>query len=280
MTTAIVHHRRHWMPTLSLLLAGGAAVLGLIAVASDDVGATTPTPTLPVLAVPAPNDTIPTDAPAQTVPEAAPAASVADESTMQLTEHVITDFDSVEVVLSLPQGWNGDELAVATEMDGREVYIGAWDVTHVYSDPCEWTGTLEGVGPTVGDLAAALEQQPMRDATVSDVEVDGFAGKRVRMSVPDDIDFADCDGGRFMSWSYPNGQNARYHQGPGQRDDVYILDVNGTRVVIGVAYYPDLPQADLDELQSIVQSLRINELSVDVAEADVCGRQIRDPGPC
>ena len=31
----------------------------------------------------------------------------------------------------------------------------------------------------------------MRDATVSDVEVDGFAGKLVTMSVPDDIDFDD-----------------------------------------------------------------------------------------
>ena len=62
-----------------------------------------------------------------------------------------------------------------------------WDVTHVYADPCQWQGTLEEVGPTVDDLAAALEQQPMRNATVSDVEVDGFAGKVVTMSVPDDM---------------------------------------------------------------------------------------------
>ena len=47
-------------------------------------------------------------------------------------------------------------------------------------------------------------------------------------------------------------------QGPGQRDDVYILDVNGTRVELDVAYYPDLPQADLDEIESIVQSVRID----------------------
>jgi hypothetical protein len=143
-----------------------------------------------------------------------------------------------------------------------------WDVTHVYSDPCQWEGTLEEVGPTVDDLAAALEQQPMRDATVSDVEVDGFAGKLVTMSVPDDMDydasktssdgFVDCDDGYFMTWNSPAGTDARGQQGPGQRDDVYILDVNGTRVVINVAYFPDLPQADLDEIESIVQSVRID----------------------
>ena len=79
-------------------------------------------------------------------------------------------------------------LHCSAEMDGREIYIMMWDITHVYADPCQWEGTLEEVGPTVDDLAAALEQQPMRDATVSDVELDGFAGKLVTMSVPDDMD--------------------------------------------------------------------------------------------
>jgi len=130
------------------------------------------------------------------------------------------------------------------------VYIGIWDVTYVYSHPCQWELTAEEVGPAVADLAAALEQQPMRDAAVSDIEVGGFAGKLVRLSVPDDVDFANCDQGEFRSWV------GRWHQGPGQRD-VYIWAVNGSRVVVDVAYYPDLPQADLDELESIVQSLRI-----------------------
>ena len=110
-------------------------------------------------------------------------------------------------------------------MDGREIYIMAWDITHVYADPCQWQGTLEEVGPTVDDLAAALEQQPMRDATVSDVELDGFAGKLVTMSVPDDMDFdpsatssdgfADCDLGQFMTSNNPAGNNVRLQQAPG-----------------------------------------------------------------
>ena len=168
-----------------------------------------------------------------------------------------------KLTFTAPEGWAVlDNFALFTEMDGREIYISAWDITHVYSDPCQWDGTLEEVGPTVDDLAAALEQQAMRDATVSDVELDGFAGKLVTMSVPDDMDydesktesdgFVDCDLGEFRSWT------GRWQQGPGQRDDVYILDVNGTRVALDVAYYPDLPQADLDEIESIVQSINID----------------------
>ena len=55
MTTAIVHHRRPWLPALNLLLAGGAAVLGVVAITSDDVGSITPVPASPVVAVPSAN---------------------------------------------------------------------------------------------------------------------------------------------------------------------------------------------------------------------------------
>ena len=168
-----------------------------------------------------------------------------------------------KLTFTAPEGWEVlENFVLTTEMDGRDIYIAAWNITHVYADPCQWDGTLEEVGPTVDDLTAALEQQAMRDATVSDVELDGFTGKLVTMSVPDDMDFDpsapnsngfnDCDRGEFRTW------NGRVQQAPGQRDDVYILDVNGTRLALDVAYYPDLPQADLDEIESIVQSIHID----------------------
>jgi urease beta subunit len=179
------------------------------------------------------------------------------------------ELDPVALTFTVPEGWGVvDDFAVTMETDGGDAFISVWDVTHVYSDPCQWQDTLEEVGPTVDDLAAALEQQPMRDATVSDVELDGFAGKLVTMSVPDDMDydesktssdgFVDCDDGYFMTWNNPANNNVRAQQGPGQRDDVYIMDVNGTRVVVNAAYWPSLQQADLDEIESIVQSVRID----------------------
>jgi hypothetical protein len=54
MTTAIVQPRRSWLPALNLVLAGGAAVLGVIAITSDDVSSITPAPApQPVVVVPA-----------------------------------------------------------------------------------------------------------------------------------------------------------------------------------------------------------------------------------
>jgi hypothetical protein len=47
MDTALTHRRRSFLPAVNLLLAGGAAVLAVIAIAADDVGSATPASTTP-----------------------------------------------------------------------------------------------------------------------------------------------------------------------------------------------------------------------------------------
>ena len=51
MNTAVVVHRRSLLPALNLLLAGGAVVLALVAIAADDVGSAKPLPVAPVLTI-------------------------------------------------------------------------------------------------------------------------------------------------------------------------------------------------------------------------------------
>jgi hypothetical protein len=51
LNTTLIPRRRPLMPTLNLLLAGGAAVLAVIAIAADDVASTTPTSTTPAVTV-------------------------------------------------------------------------------------------------------------------------------------------------------------------------------------------------------------------------------------
>ena len=85
-----------------------------------------------------------------------------------------------------------------------------------------------------------------------DVTLDGYSGKMVEMSVPTDIDFADCDGGEFRSWL------GRYHQGPGQVDQIYILDVDDQRVVIYSSYMPETSAAERAERQAIVESIQLS----------------------
>ncbi len=96
----------------------------------------------------------------------------------------------------------------------------------------------------------------------TDVIVGGFPGKKVELSIPEDLDVAttcDSDGDFrvFGRWY----QGAPYGAGPwtfgnGQHNTVYIVDVDGTRQVIDTMYVPGTSAADLAELDQIVKSIR------------------------
>jgi hypothetical protein len=167
--------------------------------------------------------------------------------------------EGLNATLTVPAGWGNLDGRGVTKGDiGAQTFtvVMFWpfptDFEEVYADPCRWkTSIIEPpVGPTVDDLANALAAQAMRgDAIPTDVTIDGYQGKLVEMSVPTDIDFADCDDGFFYSWL------GRYHQGPGQIDDVYILDLDGERLVLIAHHMPGASEADLAEQQAIVESI-------------------------
>ena len=72
--------------------------------------------------------------------------------------------------------------------------------------------------------------------------------------MPDDLDFSNCSNGEFRSWG-PEA-NARYHQGPGQRDTVWAIDVeSGVRVVVDVASFPGTPEKAMTEVDAIQSSM-------------------------
>jgi hypothetical protein len=159
--------------------------------------------------------------------------------------------------LTVPAGWaNLGGRGVTKGGDQTFTVVTFWpfptDFEEVYSDPCQWeTSVIEpSVGPTVDDLANALAAQLMRgDAVPTAVTIDGYEGTYLEMSVPTDIDLASCDQGEFRSWA------GRFHQGPGQVDRVYILDVDGVRHVLIAHHMPDATAADLAEQQAIVDSI-------------------------
>lgn len=165
--------------------------------------------------------------------------------------------EDLSATLTVPAGWGNLGQRGVGKGDGDSAVVATFwpyptDLTKVYSDPCDWaTSTIQPqVGPTVDDLANALAAQAMRgDAVPTAVTIDGYEGKYLDMSVPLDIDFANCDGGEFRSWW------GRWHQGPGQIDRVYILDVDGVRQVFIAHHMPGASAADLAEQQAIVESI-------------------------
>jgi hypothetical protein len=129
-----------------------------------------------------------------------------------------------------------------------------WDVVDVYTNGCHWSGPMIHPGPTANELAAVLAARPLRNATSPvAVSLGGYQGKYLEWSVPVDANFSDCDGGMFKSWNDVEGD--RYQQFPGQVDRLWILDVEGHRLLIDAWSWPGAPEQDRAELANVVNSI-------------------------
>lgn len=92
----------------------------------------------------------------------------------------------------------------------------------------------------------------------SDITVDGYQGVQVEWSVPADFDFSTCGDGYFDSWTSAAGSwnSGRYQQAPGQVDRLWILDIEGERLVVDAMYMPSTDARDCEELWQVMESIR------------------------
>lgn len=132
---------------------------------------------------------------------------------------------------------------------------------HSWADP--------PVGPSVDELAAALTHlAPFRvTSSPEDVSIYGYHGKYLELTVPnlpvsDDGTFTTCAEGNLKSWvaAIDAGEagDAFYgYTGPGFTEEFWILDVEGTRLMISAGTSPGSPSEDLAELRAILDSIRI-----------------------
>jgi len=163
------------------------------------------------------------------------------------------------VLITLPAGWSSFHgFGVRSLGDTpRELFVGFWNVTGVYSHPCQSKGPMLDPGPTVDGLADTLAKIPLRNATAPvDVTLDEYRGRYLEWSVPRDADFSTCDTLDFESWTaYGTGGTDRYQQAPGQTDRLWILDVESRRLVIDAAFLPATTAEDRANTQKIVESI-------------------------
>jgi hypothetical protein len=173
----------------------------------------------------------------------------------------------------LPAGWydlGGQFIDKHDETGAPRPVLGlsVWDVGQVFRDPCRWKGQGFDPGPTVANLVVALVAQKMRNAsTPIDVTLAGYTGKYLEWSVPADLkssswtsfDACDLDSDGFdhdfLSWLGESGGD-RYEQVPGQVDRLWVLSVNGKRLVVDATYSPGTSSGDQTELEQVVDSLR------------------------
>jgi hypothetical protein len=200
-------------------------------------------------------------------PTATPEPSPSEAGGLPEGSHLLWEGDNggVPVTVNIPaSGWYGEPGIGFIEKgfngsdppDGSGMIVFTEDI-YVYGDPCEWSTTRpDQPASTVDEAVAALSAQASRNATAPvDVTLGGYAGKSITLHVPDDADEAECDEGEFASWGVRTEDPARVHQGPGQIDELWILDVDGQLVIIDAAHYEQTPAEDVEELHAIVDSI-------------------------
>jgi hypothetical protein len=174
------------------------------------------------------------------------------------------------ITYTLPaSGWRNSEFGPMKGDDVKNVPEAAvllWPFKagsqfYVYGDPCKYRSTKPAKpATTVDQIVSSLAAQPSRDATKPvDVTVGGYAGKSITLHVPADAamtgeDFTGCEDGKFASYGTADDPLSRYHQGPGQIDELWIVDVDGATVIIDAMYRSDTPADVIEELQRIAQS--------------------------
>jgi hypothetical protein len=156
------------------------------------------------------------------------------------------------------EAWEDDGADLGVWPVGQEndppdgAFVGLYPGGNLFSDPCltdEEAGADVPVGPTVDDLVTALVDHPSLDVTAPvDVTLAGYSGTYLDLTVPDDI--SECV--RYM----PTDHHI-YAQGPGQRWHMWILDVDGVRVLVETNDYAGTSAKRLAEEQAIIESLVI-----------------------
>lgn len=168
---------------------------------------------------------------------------------------------------TVPAGWATEEAFVAkdldpsTSVDARDVVLVTWIVSHVYTDICNWEGTLVDVGTTVDGLASALLAQEGRVASApTDVMLGGFPATRIELTVPADLDSGTCDGGIIRFWpnAGPDESGGLCCSAAGSTDVVYVVDLDGNTFAVVARYTATSSAQDRAELDAIVESIRID----------------------
>ena len=153
-------------------------------------------------------------------------------------------------VLTVPEGYSAIEDGIGVIASDDESFVWVWNIELVNTHPCDALGHPAAVGPSTADLANALASQPLRDGTEPvPISIGNYDGYYVKVSVPDDIDIAECHGGRFNSWP-----GRAQTGGAGQVDMLWILDLEGQRITFDASYAASASPAVVEELEDMVMT--------------------------
>ena len=164
------------------------------------------------------------------------------------------------IEVTVPEGWDAaTEFVSLFPMPGRDTtsrndpalamgWTSHW--VALFSQPChaENAGPADiAVGPTVDDFVDAVTGRPGLDVTEpKPVRLGRHSGRFFTLNGPSDI--SGC--GEWRPWD-----PAPYLQGPSNIWDVWVMNVDGVRVVIMTEYFPETPATIKAELRAMAESV-------------------------
>lgn len=174
----------------------------------------------------------------------------------------VTRYAGVEIGLTIPAaatGWDAggpNFLGVPPFVDPPDGVLLAFNtITVVMRDSCsDFTGVP--VGEQVDDLAAVWARLP--HAAIdgpTDVKIDSFDAVHVGLTIADDL--TECVA-ESVGLYYIGGTTTARVAGAGQSVDLWIVDVDGTRLVIEASSFPGASDRDVRILQEVVDSVQLD----------------------
>lgn len=242
-------------PIRFAIAAAAVAVIAVVAIRLQPSSGIAAQPTPPPIASPIASAS-PTSAPSLAVgPTALPASG-----SLAARTYIIGDPFRLEVSMDVTEGWT---VWGGVSSAGAGIYKDSPDppagkaivvaiVDEVYIDPCNRTKGTTSPGPTPNDLAMALANQPGTQASaISDVMLGGYTGKYVEYAF-DSASEPGC--AELVRWAMSVGPRQAIVD---EHDAVWILDVDGARLVIDAAWFTGATPADLADMRAIVGSIQI-----------------------
>jgi hypothetical protein len=129
---------------------------------------------------------------------------------------------------------------------------------YVPTDACAWRGAFVKIDPTAEAFVDAMTAQASTVTTPPVTVVAGdYSGFEFDYAVESDVDFTDCDGGRFCLYS-DSAQDCRgkVYSREGERETYLVVDLNGERAVIAVGQSDEsIDPALMEEARAIFDSI-------------------------
>jgi hypothetical protein len=207
-------------------------------------------------------------------PTSSDSAQALPEGTLSGGRYIFGPFgrSGLTITAEVPAGWNGhpDRVVTGPGDDAPvDIAVAFLVADGLHGDPCHWDRLGNGhrdqpgnvpAGPGAVDLVNALQASTAFTTTTSTLgpATDGYRPTVLGIKIPDTVNLAECDGDivggshYYMVFSGP-GANPLF-QGYGKLMDLWIVEVDGTRLIAMIRYSDDTPE--LDAARAILESLR------------------------